>query len=140
MLTHQVKVTLDREADGVLARIAHRDGSAKAAVIRRIALAAVRAWERAAAPMGALESRTSTDDEASGFDVPVKVLFSEADLQRIARLAAGDGVSVARCIRRTVAWYVRRITGRPTHPPDESRLTRPSPESGLPLDHDGRAV
>ena len=50
------------------------------------------------------------DDATLGFDIAIKVLFSEADFELIARMAESDGVSVARCVRRMVVQHVQRIT------------------------------
>src|SRR4029450_9541041 len=121
MLTHQVKVSLESDIDSVLTRLSRRDSGAKGALIRRISLAGGRSWERTAAPT---HPRPTTNGPRSiGCDVAVKVLFSEADIQLLARMAESEGVTVSRCIRRMVVQYVQRITlGVRTQRNTESRI------------------
>jgi hypothetical protein len=122
MLTHQVKVILDREVHQVLTRLSRRNSGTKGALVRRIALTGARGWERKGPSARVADSESFRDDEASGFDVAVKVLFSEHDLQLITRMAESEGVSTARCIRQMVSMYVKRIAA-------DRRAPEPTAES-----------
>jgi hypothetical protein len=108
MLTRQVKVKLDREVDRVVTRLSRRDSGAKGALIRRIALAAARGWERNGST--ARSADLDTDLFEITEDVAVKVWFSEDDLHLLSRMAEVECVSVAQCVRRAVAIYVRKLT------------------------------
>ena len=109
MLTHQVKVKLDRDVNEVVARLSCRDRGAKGALIRRIVMASARDWERSGSTSREEDSDASLASEKAAADVSVKVWFSEDDIRLVSRMAEFDCLTVAQCVRRTVARYVKKL-------------------------------
>ena len=113
MLTRQIKVKLHRGVDEVVTRLARRDSGAKSSLIRRIALAAARRWDRNGLPPLSSDMYADPVGPLSRSNVVVRVWFSEADVNLISRMAESECVTVAQCVRLLVAVYVHKLTANP---------------------------